>query len=356
MRTIAAWVLSGGLLLSLAGEPMGMPAGGGGGTLAGQESSYREEVPEGVSPARETGGEAAGALQELSGREEIPEEASPARESGGEAAGVLQESSGEEKASERACPGEGAASHPYVQGLVRETLEEIISPGMTDYEKVEAIYNFMVDDIAFDDPVGMELWRVHGGGDPIPYLENRSISPLRFRMGKCEDKSAAMVLLLRELGFEARYLPGFIFTLDSEPMDHAWVQVKLDGVWYHLDCDLEEYMSRRGTVRYRYFLKGDTTMRATHRWGGATLLTAWLTPEQKEKVSRCFLGESCPQDAPPPDPRPLGEREAADRAALEAQAAQEIAAYEKENGPLEPMELNITPPVFGWEGYGPVIE
>ena len=35
------------------------------------------------------------------------------------------------------------------------------------------------------------------------------------------------------------------------------------------------------------------------------------------------------------------------------EADAEIAAWEAEHGKLAPIQLNITPPVFGFEGYGP---
>ena len=35
----------------------------------------------------------------------------------------------------------------------------------------------------------------------------------------------------------------------------------------HLDSQLEDNISRRGRVRYKYFLRGDNSLLATHRWG-----------------------------------------------------------------------------------------
>ena len=35
------------------------------------------------------------------------------------------------------------------------------------------------------------------------------------------------------------------------------------------------------------------------------------------------------------------------------EAAKEVAAWEAEHGELPPLQLNIAPPVFGFEGYGP---
>ena len=157
----------------------------------------------------------------------------------------------------------------YVELLLQQTLAEIQRPGMSEYERAKAAYDYLLDSVTSDDPVCPELWRIYqeDRNTPIPYLENRAMSILRFHVGMCEDQAAALVLLLRGMGLEAEYLPGFMFTLAGEPMDHAWVQAKVDGVWYHLDPELEGYMARRDRVAYRYFLKGDQEIGRTHRWG-----------------------------------------------------------------------------------------
>lgn len=76
----------------------------------------------------------------------------------------------------------------------------------------------------------------------------------------CEDYAAALTLLLREMGLEAAYVPGLTYSAEGNLVDHAWTLVKVDGVWYHLDSQLEDAISRRGSVGYRYFLRG------TGRW------------------------------------------------------------------------------------------
>ncbi len=199
----------------------------------------------------------------------------------------------------------------YVDWLVQRTLAEIQHPGMTEYEKAKAAYDYLLDSVTSDDLVCPEIWRVYSEDPdtPIPYLENRALSILRFHVGMCEDQAAALVLLLRGMGMEAEYLPGFMFTLAGEPMDHAWVQVKVDGVWYHMDPELEG-----------------------RRWLGGS--GARNYPAQPETRTRDRWDEVDVE---------LARRE----------ADAEIAAWEAEHGKLAPIQLNITPPVFGFEGYGP---
>ena len=172
----------------------------------------------------------------------------------------------------------------------------------------------------------------------------------------CEDYAAALTLLLRELGLEAEYVPGLPYSVEGNLVDHAWTMVKIDGVWYHLDSQLEDNITRHGLVRYRYFLKGDTTLSGSHVWGQRLIDAGILTKTQAEEVRRSFLAPACPEDYPSPPRLQFEESPAPDLSALRQEAEQEISAWEAEHGVLTPMELNTIPPVFGTAGYGPADE
>ena len=245
--------------------------------------------------------------------------------------------------------------HPYLEELISQTASQLIQPGMGEYERAKAAFDYMVEHTVLDQPIGLDLWRVHGGGDqPIPYLQQRALSPLRFGVGMCEDYAAALTLLLRGMGLEAQYVPGLTYSVEGNLVDHAWTVVRIDGVWYHLDSQLEDNISRHGEIRYRYFLKGDATLAGSHRWGRNLVSSGLLSPEQNAQIVEEFPTPACPQDYDPVPPRrPLEEAPAPDLSALHRQAREEVAAWEAENGPLPPMQLNTTPPVFGLEGFGP---
>lgn len=110
----------------------------------------------------------------------------------------------------------------------------------------------------------------------------------------CEDYAAALTLLLRGMGLEAQYVPGLTYSAEGNLVDHAWTMVKIDGVWYHLDSQLEDNISRRGSVRYRYFLKGDATLSGSHRWGQNLIASGLLTPEQNAEIAESYLPPCLP--------------------------------------------------------------
>ena len=244
--------------------------------------------------------------------------------------------------------------HPYLRQLVEETAAAIATPEMGEYQRVKAAFDYMIRHVAMGEPAGLDLWRVHGGGDtPISFVEERAISPLKYGIGMCEDYAAALTLLLRGMGLEARYVPGLTYSAEGNLVDHAWTVVKIDGSWYHLDSQLEDNISRHGWVRYRYFLRGDATLSSSHRWGQNLIDAGLLTEEQNRELGENWTPPPCPGDYPTPERYDFEADPAPDPEVAARQAAGEIAAWEKENGPLPAMELNVIPPVFGLEGYGP---
>lgn len=248
-------------------------------------------------------------------------------------------------------------AHPYLAGLVASIVEEISTPEMSEYEKTKAAFDYMITHVSMGEPVGLELWRIHGGGDtPIPFVEQRALSPLRFGVGMCEDYAAALTLLLRGMGLSAEYVPGLTYSAEGHLVDHAWTIVEIDGIWYHLDSQLEDNISRHGAVRYKYFLRGDATLSGSHRWGQNLIGSRLLTEKQNEEIRENFSAPAAPQDYPTPERLVIETAAAPDLDALEKEAAGEISAWESKNGPLPEMELNTTPPVFGLEGYGPANE
>lgn len=99
-----------------------------------------------------------------------------------------------------------------MQQLAEQVTGQFYTPEMSEYQRQKPPFDYMIQHTYLDEPIGQELWRVHGGGDePIPFVEQRALSPLRFGVGMCEDYAATLTLLLREMGLEARYGPGLTY-------------------------------------------------------------------------------------------------------------------------------------------------
>lgn len=203
----------------------------------------------------------------------------------------------------RALPLENAWIASLADGSPRRFWARELPPA----EEIRAAYLWLIENVYFADPVGLDAWRYHGDPDaPPPYLENRALSPLRFGVGSCEDFAAAMAVLLRRMGYKAQYVSGLTISVEGEFVDHAWTVVQLDGKWYHLDPQLEQNVVKSGRVSFRYFLRDDRTMLADHRWGEslAAYYGGAIAPGQRETILTELAVPACPE-AYVPTPRPL---------------------------------------------------
>lgn len=239
------------------------------------------------------------------------------------------------------------AVEEYIHEVVQEHVARIEKPGMTEYEKVKAAADYLMGYAYYQRPVALDVWRWRTAADTIPsYEQMRGLHMLLFGVETCEGYTAALNMLLKEMGVETRYMTGMTYLASGGLGYHSWSQVKIDGVWYHLDCDLEDDIAEDGRVRYRYFLKGDDTMSASHFWGERLIALDQLEPGQVEEVRAYYMGEDCPQDYPTPAPQQIEVTPEPDLEALTMQLSAELEEYEAVYGPLEYEELDIYPPVF----------
>lgn len=80
----------------------------------------------------------------------------------------------------------------------------------------------------------------------------------------CQGYAYATYLILKELGYEAKYVTG-VAGEDYTP--HAWNMVKIDDQWYHLDTTFNDPTpDKKGRSSYKYLLVSDKVMRKNHKW------------------------------------------------------------------------------------------
>lgn len=136
----------------------------------------------------------------------------------------------------------------FVDNKVRRIVDEIIDPDMTDFQKVKAINDWIVNN--------------------TKYSEETSTSPhaayTLFNEGKgvCQAYALATYKLLEEVGIESKYVTG-----QGKGINHGWNLIKLDGEWYHLDTTWNDPISLEGRniLTYKYFLISDSTIFEDHQ-------------------------------------------------------------------------------------------
>ncbi|MGE7675601.1 transglutaminase domain-containing protein [Lysinibacillus sp. NPDC094403] len=156
--------------------------------------------------------------------------------------------------------------------FVEQTLANIIEPmhGLSEMQKIQAAHDFIV--------LSTEYSKETKGSQYSPY------TLLTENKGVCQAYALVLYRMLEMLGFEVQYVPGKV----GEQL-HAWVLVKLDNAWYHIDVTWDDPLpDRKGEVRYNYFLVSDRQLAQDHSWDytsfPAATSEAYIDLQKKSKV------------------------------------------------------------------------
>ncbi|MGE7928096.1 transglutaminase domain-containing protein [Lysinibacillus xylanilyticus] len=136
------------------------------------------------------------------------------------------------------------------EAFVEQTLTNIIAPmhGLSELQKLQAAHDFIV--------LTAEYSKETEGSQYSPY------TLLTENKGVCQAYALVLYRMLEKLGFEVQYVPGKV----GEQL-HAWVLVKLNNAWYHIDVTWDDPLpDRKGEIRYNYFLVSDRQLAQDHSW------------------------------------------------------------------------------------------
>ena len=124
--------------------------------------------------------------------------------------------------------------------------DELITSGMSDYEVVKTLHDYLVTHCDYD-------YRVDIGN--MPFVSYQAEGALLKGTAVCGGYAKAFELLLDAAGIPNVTITGFAGGY------HAWNLVEVDGAWYHVDATWDDPTNRGGDyIRYTYFLKSDKLM------------------------------------------------------------------------------------------------
>ena len=136
----------------------------------------------------------------------------------------------------------------YIESRTGEILSEIISPGMSDLQKVKAVNDYIVLNTQYSKET---LASAHS-----PY------AILTEGKGVCQAYALLEYKMLGKLGFENRYVIG-----NAGGEAHAWNSVNIGGSWYFIDSTWNDPVpDRKYNVSYKYFLVTQEYLDDDHSW------------------------------------------------------------------------------------------
>ena len=134
--------------------------------------------------------------------------------------------------------------------LADEVAASVVTPGMTQRQMAEALYDYIVMNVRYD-----QRYDSDRGG--MPYESQTALGALRDDLAICGGYSNAMKLLLEKVDIPCVNVTGSYF---SE--NHMWNCAYIDGQWLYLDATAD-----RGGLRSRFLLTGDELAAlGSHSW------------------------------------------------------------------------------------------
>lgn len=133
---------------------------------------------------------------------------------------------------------------------VVEILDQIIKPGMSDYEKELAIHDYIVTHCSY------------GYTEYSKDSAYEAYGALVHGVAVCNGYAEAMALLLSCADVENDIMTGM-----AGGELHAWNRVLLDGEWYQVDATWDDPIPDRGDFAgHMYFNVTDDVMDDSHEW------------------------------------------------------------------------------------------
>jgi len=126
----------------------------------------------------------------------------------------------------------------------------IITDDMTDYEKIEAIHDYLVLNCEYD--------YENYSDSTIQYRSRLAYGALCDRKAICQGYCAAFNMLAKKAGIRSAVVTGYTAgSTDS----HAWNMVYADGAIYYIDVTHDDPVpDKKGSVSYKYFMRTEEEM------------------------------------------------------------------------------------------------
>ncbi|MCR4745511.1 MAG: hypothetical protein K5894_09840 [Lachnospiraceae bacterium] len=167
-----------------------------------------------------------------------------------------------------------AASAQAVQ-KVQQVIPMIITPQMTNAQKVYAVNNYMVNNITYDHT----------------FTNYTADSAILNGTAVCQGYAEAFKVFMDQLGIPCTVVTGYVAG-DYDPEDHAWNRVLIDGVYYEIDVTWNDSDSSDTSLSNLYTLLSHEEM---EKWHGVT--TDPLTGE-KLYYTKEYVGDMMSEAIP----------------------------------------------------------
>jgi len=145
---------------------------------------------------------------------------------------------------------ESQAQTAEVRRQVASIVKRIITPGMNDHQKVKAVHDWVVANLAYDTRLVS-----HSAYDGL--VDGSTV---------CQGYALLTYEMMKQAGIPVKIAEG-----TSRGRAHTWNLVQIGGKWYHLDTTWNDPVpDAPGKVQYGYYNLTDAQIRVDHKWSASS--------------------------------------------------------------------------------------
>lgn len=166
---------------------------------------------------------------------------------------------------------------------VNEIFARLFTNSMTPYDKVLALYDYMINNYAggsgsftgAEAPSAPDVAADYSLGslpDYISSLDSRiavnALKIIETHQGTCLHYTAASIVFFRALGFETYEMHGYTSMAGGGMGEHYWPVIVINGRHYIFDAQVDDHIAKGGTIRYWRFCKDASEMAGDYEVSG----------------------------------------------------------------------------------------
>lgn len=148
-----------------------------------------------------------------------------------------------------------------LDAYLQELLDSILEDDMDTYQQVKACYDYLVDNLTYGSHTARLGTLVSDGVScnsiysKYGEVEGFGAVALTSGTGMCNAYSSAFILMVQEIGLDARLVQGYTRSAGGGYAYHKWAEVNIDGTVYVFDPQLEQNLRSAGMATYSVFCK-----------------------------------------------------------------------------------------------------
>lgn len=146
-----------------------------------------------------------------------------------------------------------------VDQMVANILSQITNIRMTTYQKVVAIYSYIIQTFTYGGSSDIYFSDVNYNMMLDSIIVSQAYTLLKTNIGVCDHYASLFLVMTRAIGLGTYLVSGQVAKKSGGTTGHTWTNIKLNGEYYVFDPQVEQNNLINGQIQYKYFCRTDAS-------------------------------------------------------------------------------------------------